>query len=64
MDIDSMFYEAQKKIEWLVDGYFINCLLPGTKGKFYIPTEWIVKHYNVEMEYFRPKNFKPQIHER
>lgn len=52
--VESRIYEATQKIKWLVDGYFINCVLPFTKGKFYIPTDWIIKHYNVNQNYFKP----------
>lgn len=27
------------KMSWLIDGYFINCVLPFVQGKFSIPDE-------------------------
>lgn len=38
------------KMNWLIDGYFINCLLPSIKGRFSIPDEWIIKHYNTDLK--------------
>lgn len=58
MKIEERIYEAIKKLEWLIDGYHVNCILPFTKGKFFISTEWIVKHYNVDISYFKPKYFE------
>jgi len=56
INVDKYIHELErqkKKMEWLINGYFINCLLPNVK--FSIPIEWIVKNYNVEMDYFEPK---------
>lgn len=38
------------KMNWLIDGYFINGLLPSIKGMFSIPDEWIIKHYNTDLK--------------
>jgi len=54
MTIEQQIYEAKQKLNWLIDGYYINCVLSFTKGKFHIPSEIIVKYYNVNMDYFRP----------
>lgn len=54
MTTEQRLYELEKKIDWLIDGYFTNCILKSTEGKFCISTEWIVQCYNVEIIYFRP----------
>lgn len=44
-------YEAIKRLEWFIEGYFIHYL-----GDLFrkIPTERICELYNVELQYFRP----------
>jgi len=44
-------FEAKKRLEFLIDGYFTHCL--GTLFSK-ISTERLCEIYNVEMEYFRP----------
>ena len=51
--IEKIIYETEKRIEWYIRGIGRHCLSPKVFAK--IPTEWIVKNYNVEMDYFRPK---------
>ena len=53
MTIDEQIYEANKRMEWFIDGYFIHGIPSSMWSK--IPTRRIVMLYNVEMEYFRPK---------
>ncbi len=53
MTIEQRIYEANKIMEWFIDGYFTNCILKCIAGKG-IDAEWIVRHFNVEMDYFRP----------
>ncbi len=50
-EIDKLEYEALKRLEFLIDGYFIHCL-----GEFYskLSTERICELYNVKMKYFKP----------
>lgn len=43
---------AKRKINWLVDGYFTNCLLMNDLGN--ITVERICELYNVELSHFRP----------
>lgn len=50
--IEQIIYEHTKRIEWWLSGT-IHCI--PAKMFVNIPTETIVKFYNVEMEYFRPK---------
>jgi len=54
MTIYEEFYEASKRMEWFINGYFIHCI-PSSMWST-LTTERIVELYNVEMEYFRPKN--------
>jgi hypothetical protein len=54
MTIEEQLYEAKKRMGWFIDGYFIHCI-PSSMWSI-ISTERIVELYNVEMEYFRPKN--------
>jgi hypothetical protein len=54
-EIDNRFYAANQIIKWLVDGYFINCVLSGYGTSRHITKEWIVGNYNVEMSYFEKK---------
>ncbi len=53
LTLEQKIYEAQKVIEWLVDGYNTNLLLKNGLAT-HITSQWIVDHYNVEMDYFRP----------
>ena len=53
MTIDEQIYEATQRIKWFIDGYFIHCI-PASMWSS-VTTERIVELYNVEMEYFRPK---------
>lgn len=48
-----MEYEAKKRLEWFISGYYIHNL-----GSLFskIPTERICEIYNVDIEFFRPKN--------
>jgi hypothetical protein len=50
-EIEKLEYEAMKRLEWFLDGYFIHNL-----GKSFskIPTEDICKIYNIKITYFRP----------
>ena len=54
MTTEQRVYEAQKKIEWLIDGYFRNYVLISIGPSKHITSEWITKHYNTNMSYFRP----------
>jgi hypothetical protein len=51
-ELDSRFYSAQKLINWLVDGYFINCVLSTCGPSQNISKEWVVENFNVEISYF------------
>ena len=53
MIIDEKIYELNQRIKWFIDGYFIHCIPFNMWSK--LTTESIVELYNVEMEYFRPK---------
>ncbi len=44
-------YEAKKRLEWFIDGYFIHCLGSSFAN---LTTERICELYNVELDYFRP----------
>ena len=59
MTTEQRIYESQKIMDWLIDSYFTNLILKN-KLKEGITAEWIVKNYNVEMEYFRPWTKKTQ----
>lgn len=48
---DKIEYEALKRLEFLVNGYFIHCL--GSQFSK-LSTERICELYNVKMNYFRP----------
>ena len=50
-EIDKIAYEANQRIKWFVDGYFILNL-----GNLFskLSTERICELYNVEITYFRP----------
>lgn len=55
IDIEPQLKELnilRKKMEWLINGYHVNCVLPTIKGDCIIPVEWIVQCYNVEISYF------------
>lgn len=54
MSIDEQLYEANQRMKWFIDGYFIHCIPSYMWSK--LTTERIVELYNVEMDYFRPKN--------
>lgn len=54
MKYHQRFIEAQRRIEWYIDGYHLHCI-PHTLFKN-MPTERIVELYNVDMTYFRPMN--------
>lgn len=49
--LDLMEYEAQQRLKWFIDGYFIHNL-----GSLFskTPTEQICKDYNIKISYFRP----------
>jgi tRNA(Glu) U13 pseudouridine synthase TruD len=51
-EIDRKVYEAQKRIEWFINGYFIHCI-PSIMWNS-LTTERIVELYNVDMNFFRP----------
>jgi hypothetical protein len=52
--MEDMIYETQKRIEWYIQGIGIHGLTPQLmKG---LSTERICEIYNIELEYFRPKN--------
>ncbi len=54
LQIQQRIYESIKIIEWLVNGYGVNYVLKACGPSKHITSEWIVKHYNVEMDYFKP----------
>lgn len=54
MSIEEMIYEANQRMKWFIDGYFIHCIPAYMWAN--IPTERIVELYNVEEEYFKLKN--------
>ena len=54
MSVDEQLYEAKQRMRWFINGYFIHCI-PSSMWSI-LTTERIVELYNVEMEYFRPKN--------
>jgi hypothetical protein len=43
-------YEAQQRLKWFIDGYFIHCL-----GSLFskISTERICEIYNIDLDFFR-----------
>ena len=52
--MEDMIYETQKRIEWYIQGIGIHGLTPQLmKG---LSTERICEIYNIELEYFKPKN--------
>lgn len=51
---EDKLYELQKIMDWLIDGYGTNLILRFGLAKG-ITAEWIVRNYNVEMDYFRKK---------
>lgn len=51
MDIDDIIYSRIKVLEWYIDGYFRHGL-QGTSTLKMTP-EWIVRNYNVEMDFFQ-----------
>ena len=53
MTIEEQLYEVKKRMEWFIDGYFIHCIPSSMWSR--LTTESIVVLYNIEMEYFRPK---------
>jgi len=53
MSIDEQLYEANQRMKWFINGYFIHCI--PSHMWFNLKTERIVELYNVDMEYFRPK---------
>ena len=55
MNPEEKLYELKMKMNWLIDGYSVNCVLPHIAGKFILPVEWIVENYNVDISYFRKK---------
>lgn len=48
--IENIIHEHEKRVEWFVRGINRHCISAKIFSK--IPTEWIVQHYNVEMDYF------------
>ncbi len=54
LSVDEQVYEAIQRMKWFIDGYFIHCI-PSEMWSS-IPTERIVKLYNVEMDFFKLKN--------
>ena len=54
MTIDEQIYEATQRMKWFIDGYFVHCIPAHMWPN--LSTERIVVLYNVDMEYFRPKN--------
>lgn len=51
IDSEKLEYEALRRLDFLIDGYFIHCL----ENKFSkLSTERICEIYNVELKYFRP----------
>ena len=52
--IENIIYEHEKRIEWFIGGIGRHCINAKSFGK--IPTEWIAENYNVEIDYFRPKD--------
>jgi hypothetical protein len=54
MSFDEQLYEAKQRMRWFINGYFIHCIPANMWNR--LTTERIVELYNVEMDYFRPKN--------
>jgi hypothetical protein len=52
--MEKMFYETQKRVEWYIRGIGIHGLTPRLMSS--LSTERICEIYNIELEYFRPKN--------
>ena len=48
--IDIEIKKASSLIYWLVNGYDIHCI-PTYLWK-HVTVEWVIKHYNVEINYF------------
>lgn len=46
--------ELKLIMNWLIDGYFQNGILKFLNGKM-ITKEFIIRHYNVDPEYFNVK---------
>lgn len=51
LTIDEQLYELKQRLNWFISGIGRHGI---TWNQFkYLTAEWIVKHYNVEMTYFR-----------
>jgi len=50
-DLEKLEYEAIKRMEWFLNGYFVHCM-----GKLFskTSTEDICRTYNIKLNYFRP----------
>lgn len=49
-EIDNGIYKAQRKLEWLIDGFGVHCIPTCLWSG--LTVERIVELYNVEMNYF------------
>lgn len=49
-DIEQMFYESEKRLDWFINGIHRHCLSAKVFSK--ISTERLCEIYNVELEYF------------
>lgn len=53
-DIDNLYFESRQRLRWFIDGIGRH----GMPAKMFIQisTERLCEMYNVEMEFFMPKN--------
>ena len=50
-ELDKIEYEAEQRLKWFIDNYFIHCL---DELFSRTSTEDICRIYNVKIQYFRP----------
>lgn len=52
IDIELELKKSSRLIQWLVDGYGRHGIPADMWKSKHLTVEWVVQHYNVEMEYF------------
>jgi hypothetical protein len=50
MNVELEIKKSRRLLHWIINGCGVHCI-PPRQWKF-ITIDWVIKHYNVEMEYF------------